>query len=223
MKTGEASLSASAIAMAVQGALALGCALPFAAHAQDEENNDDVTALICPTNYVDVGLIGISTGSPKFGEYNGMDRSGAYFLGDFDVRGGDGYAQGSGTTRWEASGTNLGTTSRNVGGGVTDQGHWNFNVDYDQLRHYTTDGSYQTPFQGNMGDNVFTLPPDFGVINTTTSSSNGVITSSNRGTQTLTANQLASFHKVDVYTERENTSFGVGYAFSPEWSVKFDY
>lgn len=223
MKTAETSLSASAIAMAVRSALALACVLPLAVHAQDAENDDDVKALMCPTNYVDVGLIGISTGSPKFGEYNGMDRSGAYFLGEFDIRGGDSYAQGSGTTRWEASGTNLGTTSRNVGAGVTEQGHWSFDVDYDQLRHYTTDGSYQTPFQGKMGDNVFTLPPDFGVINTTTSSSNGVITSASRGTQTLTANQLASFHKENVYTERENTSFGFGYAFSPQWSVRFDY
>ena len=102
-------------------------------------------------------------------------------------------------------------------------GRWKIGVDYDELRHYTTDGNYQTPFQGGMGDNLFTLPPGFGVINTTTTTTNGVITSTNRGTQTLTSGQLASFHNEDVYTQRENTSFNAGYAFNQEWNFQFDF
>ena len=222
MKTARTSPRANAIALAVRSALVLGCVLPMVPHAQEDAGEGDVNALICPTNYLDVGLINVSDGSTKFGEYNGLNRSGLYFLGDFDVIGGDAYGQGAGTLRWEASGTDLGTTSRNIGAGVVDQGHWSFGVDYDQLRHYTTEG-YQTPFDGSMGGNVFTLPPSFGVINTTTTTTNGVITSTNRGTQTLTPDQLASFHKEDVYTERENTSFGFGYMFNPEWSFKFDF
>lgn len=222
MKIGEAKFAVNIISLAVHGALVLMCVAPLAASAQDA-GNDDTKALIYPTNYVEIGALNVPTDSPKFGEYNGLNSSGVYFLGDFDVRGGDAYGQGDGTTRWEATGTNLGTTSRNVGANVTDQGHWSLGVDFDQLRHYTTDGSYETPFQGQMGGNVFTLLPSFGVINTTTTTANGVVTSTNKGTQTLTAAQLASFHNEDVYAERQNTSLSTGYNFNREWSFKFDF
>ncbi len=110
-----------------------------------------------------------------------------------------------------STGTNLGTTSRNIGASVTDQGQWSLGLDFDQLRHYTVNGDYQTPLVGAVGGNIFLLPPSFGVINTTTSSSNGVLTSTNKGTQTLTPTQLAAFHHEDVYTQRNNTGASAGY------------
>ncbi|MGH8121579.1 MAG: MtrB/PioB family decaheme-associated outer membrane protein [Rudaea sp.] len=194
---------------------------PLATLAQDA-SNDDIKALIYPLNYFDVGALNVPTDSTKFGEYNGLNSSGVYLLGNFDVRGGDAYKQGDETTRWQINGTNLGTTSRNVGANVSDQGLWNLGFSFDQLRHYTTDG-YETPFQGSIGSNLFTLPPGFGVINSTTTTVNGVITSSNKGTQTLTANQLAAYHNEDVYTERRNTGLSAGYILNREWSMQFDF
>ena len=220
MKLFEASFSTRAICRAVRMVLLLMFSAPFA-HAADEAS-DDIRNLIYPLNYFDVGVQNVPTDSTKFGEYNGFNSSGVYFLGDFFLRGGDGYGQGDGVRRWEASGTNLGTTSRNIGASLSDQGQWFLGFGFDQLRHYTTEG-YRTPFQGSIGDNLFTLQPSFGVINSTTTTVNGVITSSSKGAQTLTANQLAAYHNEDVYTERQNTSVGVGYNFNREWSLKFDY
>ena len=221
MKTGERSFAASAISRAIRGALLLMCAAPLVAAAQEAEG-DDVKALTCPTNYVEIGVLNVPTDSTKFGEYNGLNESGVYALADFDVRGGDAWCDGNGPLRWQASGSNLGTTSRELGASVTAQGQWSFGVGFDQLRHYTTNG-FETPFQGAQGDNSFILSPTFGVINTTVTTTAGVLTSASRGAQTLTPTQLGAFHRQDVYNERDNTSINAAYSFNKEWNVTFDY
>jgi hypothetical protein len=74
------------------------------------------------------------------------------------------------------------------------------------MRHYTTGGTYETPFEGAMGGNRFIMSPDFGVVNTTISrDGNRVLTSASQGARTLTSNQLSYLHNEDVYTERKNT------------------
>ena len=223
MNTRERRFTVSAIAFAVRAALLVLCAAPIVPMAQETPEEGDTRALTCPTNYVEIGALNVPTDSPKFGEYTGLDSSGVYALANFDVSGGDAWCQGSGTLHWNATGTNLGTTSRNIGASVTDQGNWTLGVDFDQLRHYTVNGDYQTPLIGARGDNVFVLSPSFGVINTTTTTSNGVLTSTNKGTQTLTPTQLAAFHHDDVYNQRDNTGASAGYAFNKQWSVKFDF
>jgi len=183
-----------------------------AEEAAEEEGEGDVKDLICPTNYLEIGALNVPTSAPKFGEYNGMDKSGVYGVGNLNVQGGNGYCQKGGAMRWQLTGKDLGTTSRNVGGTVGVQGKWTIGLDFDQLRHYTTTG-YQTPFQGSLGGNSFVLPPSFGVINTTATG----------GTQNLTPSQLASFRSLNVYNQRENTNFNIGYNFDAEWNFKFDY
>ena len=140
------------------------------AQAQDD-GNDDVKALIYPLNYLDVGVRNVPTDSPKFGEYNGLNDSGAYLLGEFrpsrrrrlragrrhDALAGD---AASISARHRAT---LEAQRRAIRGTGTSAS------DYDQLRHYTTDGSYQTPFQGSHGRQpLHRCRPSFGVINTTT-------------------------------------------------------
>jgi MtrB/PioB family decaheme-associated outer membrane protein len=227
MKTGKGKFAVSATWLAVQGALFAMCAAPLVAMAQDETDEDTVAyqALISPTNYVELGALYVSKDSPKFGEYNGLDKSGGYAVGNFQVQGGDAYGMGGGTTHWDINGTNLGTTSRELGASITNQGHWNLGIDFDQLRHFTTGGTYQTPYQGSMGGNTFILPNTFGVINTTatTNATTGVITSASKGAQTLTANQLSAFHTENVYSERKNIGVSAGYNFNPQWDVKFDF
>jgi MtrB/PioB family decaheme-associated outer membrane protein len=222
MKTAEGKFAVSAVALAVQGAFIAMCAMPVVGHAE-QAMNDDLRAEVFPTNYVEVGAIGVSKDSQKFGEYNGLYEKGGYLLGNLDVRGGDSYGEGDGTMRWRVYGSNLGTDSRELGATVGNQGRWSVGVGFDQLRHYTTDGSYQTPYSGSMGGNSFTLPSSFGVINTTTTTTNGIITSASKGAQTLTDTQLASFHTEDVYSQREKSSFTAGYHFDAHWDVKFDF
>lgn len=205
--------SANVITLAVQGALVAMFAAPLGVLAQGEKN-EEVTALTQPTNVVEIGVENTSKDSAKFGEYNGLNKKGADLIGNFSVRGGDAYnayAGGNGINRWEVKGTDLGTTSRELSGNVSNQGKWSLGIGYDELRHNITD-TYQTPFQGSMGGNKFTLPTTFGVISTTAPGANG-----------LNATQQASFQTQDVHTDRENRSFNAKYIFDSRWDVKFDF
>jgi len=208
MKTRNGKIKAGVLALAVQGALAAMFALPLLAQAAD----DGAAALKRPTNSVEIGVGNVSKDSAKFGEYNGLKDSGAYFIGNFDIRGGNAYDGGGGTTRWGISGTDLGTTSRELGATVGNQGQWKLDLGYDELRHNIAD-TYQTPQQGSMGGNNFTMPTNFGTING----------AANPSARVLNATQLGAFHTEDVGTTRKNTSFGAGYMFNRQWSVKFDY
>ena len=119
-------------------------------------------ALTQPQSSVQVEAIGVDNSSAKFGEYNGLNRSGAYVNGGFSVKGGGAYKdneQGD-TTRWSATGENLGLTSRSAGAALSDQGSWNLGINYDQLQHNISN-TYQTPYNGSMGGNTFTLPSNF--------------------------------------------------------------
>jgi len=221
MKTHGQRFAIKAVSLAVRSALFLIVAAPSFALAQ-QVMSEEVKELAYPTSWFDLGVLALDESSTKFGEYNGLNGSGPYLLADFSVRGGSAYGMGDGTTRVEATGTNLGTSSRNLGLQITDQGQWSAGASYDQLKHYTTD-NYQTPYQGALGSNFFNLLPSFGVINTTTTTTNGVITSASKGAQTLTSTQLSQYHGEDVYSERDTTAFNAGYLFNKEWSFKFDY
>jgi len=94
--------------------------------------------------------------SAKFGEYTGVNKSGGYLNGNFSLRGGDAYGDGNGTHRYEFTGSDLGLTSRNVGISLSNQGQWSFGIGYDQLTHYTSD-TFQTPYVGTMGGDIFKL------------------------------------------------------------------
>jgi MtrB/PioB family decaheme-associated outer membrane protein len=211
----------SAVSLAVRSALLLIFAAPSFALAQ-QVMSDEVKELVYPTSWFDLGVLALDQSSTKFGEYNGLNTTGPYLLADFGVKGGSAYGMGDGTTRVEATGTNLGTSSRNIGLQITDQGQWSAGASYDQLKHYTTE-NYQTPYQGAQGSNFFNLLPTFGVINTTTTTTNGVITSASKGAQTLTSTQLSQYRGDDVYNERDTTSVNAGYLFNKEWNFKFDY
>lgn len=205
--------SANVITLAVRGALISMCAAPLGALAQGE-GSEAVNALTQPANTVEIGVENTSKDSAKFGEYNGLNKKGAELIGNFKIRGGDAYHAfegGNGINRWEVKGIDLGTTSRELGGTVSNQGKWSLGIGYDELRHSITD-SYQTPFQGLMGGNGFTLPTTFGVINTTAPGANG-----------LTPAQQASFQKQDVHSDRKNASFNAKYIIDSSWDVKFDF
>ncbi|WP_283743090.1 MtrB/PioB family decaheme-associated outer membrane protein [Sideroxydans sp. CL21] len=221
MKTKKELFEVSKLTLAVQGALLVMLAMPLVAKAEDA----DVAALTHPTDSVDVGVETVSKDSAKFGEYNGLNKKGAYLIGNFKAQGGDAfnsYDGGDGLNRWEFKGNDLGTTSREIGANMSKQGKWSFGVGYDELRHNITD-TYQTPLQGSMGGNSFILPSAFGVIDSRTKPAavGGVIPP--YGAQALTPNQLANFHNEDVHSDRKNAKFNAGYHIDQQWSVQFDY
>lgn len=210
MKVHNKNLKANALSVAVQSALVAMFAMPVLGFAA-EPTDADVAFIRKPTNFIEVGAMHVSRDSAKFGEYNGLNDSGTEFVGNFSVRGGDAYQGGDGTMRWGVTGNDIGTTSRELGATIENQGKWNLNIGYDELRHNITD-TYQTPLRGGMGDNVFTLPSNFAPINGATPSA-----------RSLTPTQLGAFHSEDVSSTRKNTSFGAGFQFSPQVSLKFDY
>lgn len=221
MKTNKELFAVSKLTLAVQGALMVMLAMPLVAKAEDE----DVAALTHPTSSVEVGVEGVSKDSAKFGEYNGLNKKGAYLIGNFKAQGGDAYDShdgGDGLNRWEFKGSDLGTTSRELGVGMSKQGKWSFGIGYDELRHNITD-TFQTPLQGSMGGNSFILPNAFGVVDSRTKPAlvNGVVPP--YGAQALTPNQLAYFHTEDVHSDRKNAKFNAGYHIDQQWSMQFDY
>jgi len=65
-----------------------GAVLTTAAHAADSSGVDPAVAeLTCPRSTVDLGAGYVSQSSAKFGQYNGLAKSGAFALGDVDLRG----------------------------------------------------------------------------------------------------------------------------------------
>jgi MtrB/PioB family decaheme-associated outer membrane protein len=205
MKTRNGKMKLGVLTIAVQAALLAMYALP--AHADDEQ----AASLKIPTNWVELGGIGVSDDSAKFGEYTGLNKSGGYFLGNFSLQGGDAYGDGNGTGRWAITGSDLGLTSRAIGATIGNQGRWNFGIGYDELRHYTSD-SYQTPYLGSMGGNSFVLPAGFGTV-----------PAAAPGTRSLTPAQLGAFYNMDISNTRENTFLTAGFNASRQWDIKVDY
>jgi hypothetical protein len=109
----------------VKAALAAMVCVP-AARAAD----DAVLDLTLPKSVVEVGAGYVSDGSFKFGEYNGLQKKGAFAIGNIDVRGG-GYGSDTDPTRWRITGTNLGLDNRNLSGQYSEQGRFRIDVSYD--------------------------------------------------------------------------------------------
>ena len=201
MRTQNGKYQVRVMAVAVQSVLAAMFAMP--AHADDAE----ALALKTPTNFMQMGVSNVNRDSAKFGEYTGLNKSGAYVNGGFSVRGGDSYGGGEGTMRWSVTGDDVGLTSRNFGATVSDQGKWDLRIGFDELRHNISD-TYQTPYTQGNGSGTWTLPAGFGTI---------------ANTRTLSAAQLGAFHNLDVSSTRENILLGAGMTLGAGWTAKLDY
>jgi MtrB/PioB family decaheme-associated outer membrane protein len=219
MTTHKEKIKANVLNLAVQSALVVMFTLPTAIYAADAVDSD-TTALTHPTNTIEIGGEYVSDNSAKFGQYNGLDENGAYGIANIHLRGGNGYDGGDEVTRWDINGTDLGTTSRSLGGTVSNQGKWSIGIKYDELRHNLTDG-YQTPQLGSMGGNTFTMPTNFGSINA--DSGSGAARPTQPSARSLNTTQLGDFHTENVHTDRKNSSLNAEYSFSPQLSVQFDY
>jgi MtrB/PioB family decaheme-associated outer membrane protein len=109
-----------------------------------------------PTSTVEVGPTDVSDASFKAGEYNGLQKQGAYGLGNVDLRGGTAGYNSDSTRRWRVKGNDLGTEARSIFAEVIEQGKFRLNLGYDELRRNRSD-TFQTPYSGT-GTNVLTLP-----------------------------------------------------------------
>ncbi|MBV8030974.1 MAG: MtrB/PioB family decaheme-associated outer membrane protein, partial [Betaproteobacteria bacterium] len=201
MRTRNQKPSLRVLALAVPAAMAAAYGMPSYAQETPAWSR-------APANFAEIDVVDLSRSSVKFGEYTGVRSSGATLNGSFGMRGGDAYQEGDGIRRWEIYGTDLGLTSRSAGGTISDQGRWNFGVNLDQLRHYTS-GTYQTPYTGNVGGNVFTLP-NFGTV----AGGNAKIN--------LTPAQLSQFQTETISNDRNNFGMTGGLVFDRQWNIRVD-
>src|SRR5437667_12024182 len=102
---------------------------------------------------VEVGVGYVNNDSYKFGEYNGLEKKGAYAIGNIDVRG---RGDEDSALRWPVTGTDLGLESRSLGVDVNNQGTFRIKYGYDELRRNYSD-SYQT-FYAGAGTGTLTIP-----------------------------------------------------------------
>jgi MtrB/PioB family decaheme-associated outer membrane protein len=211
-----------ALVLALQAALT--AALPAAAVAADGDAADPRVR----ESVVEVGVLNVDKDSAKFGEYNGLDKKGAYAIGNFGLYGGDGDA---GAFRWKAVGTQLGLDTRNVVGEVGTQGRWRVTASYDEIPHRISD-HFLTLWNG-AGSTTLTLPSGYPAASTrlsVTNSAGGLLANWNNiqspnATATTTGGGPASvipanLKEFDVGTQRKIGKAVVSYLFAPGWEVK---
>jgi MtrB/PioB family decaheme-associated outer membrane protein len=186
--------------------LTLLCA-PVILSAAENESPVDTSKWTCEYCAVEQGYSGeleggagyVSDPSFKFGEYNGLEDDGAFFIGNATARYRDGKA---GYLDLQVRDLGLDTRSLELQGGQ--QGRYELRFDYDGIPHNISD-SARTPYLGS-GTDTLSLPS--GWVN---------------GSNTAGMTQLnASLLDVELQTLRKR--FGVGVDFFPanHWKTSID-
>lgn len=235
MKSTQKRFSRRASVVAVHGALAAMAAVPMTSAAQMSEELRELTQ---PKSQIEVGVGYVNKKSAKFGEFNGLDDNGAYLIGGFDLRGGDG---DNGAFRWRAKGSDIGLDTRSLNAEFGTQGRYRFSFGYDELKR-VQDDSFQTIYEGT-GSTRLTLPAGYPAASTRLSSTananaalanwanlqspyattacaatGGVPTAACQGPGYLIPALMRN--PGDIETKRSRGDFGFSYLFSPEWEVK---
>ncbi len=190
-------------------ALVGGAFLSLYAFAADAEDSD-LTELTRPKSSVEAGVGGVTDSNWKFGQYNGLNKDGAYGIGNFDIRGGGAYDSGD-ASRWRITGSNIGRENRNFTGEYKEQGKFKLNFGYDELPMYRNN-SFQTPFLGAGGDRL--------MLRNNSPTDKWLYPSTTNNMRTLPAGDLPDFHTVDMGTKREKIDGGVSYILTPQWEAQ---
>ena len=147
---------------------------------------------------VEVGGAYVSDSSSKFGEYNGLNKDGGYFIGDFSAR-----FRGQDAAYWNLDAANLGLDARSLSAEGGKQGTYKLLLNYQELPHFISD-SAQTPFIGNGGASL-TLPAGFPA-------------------STTTLMPLAStLRQVDLETKRKELGVGASWTPARAWDYGVNF
>jgi len=200
--------------------LAAGCLFVVGLYAAEEDMEEEgmmeeeVEEL--PPLYiseVEIGVGGVDDDSFKFGEYNGLEDSGAFFIGNIMHRK-NAVIGDADNNYWEFSGTNLGLDNRNIFAEYSHDGTYGeysknspYSVyfEYDQIPHNQFDDGL-TPFNG-AGTTNQTLPA-------------GWVGAGSTGGMTAL---LPSLKTIELETERKR--YGGGFDWSPldGWKLQANY
>lgn len=149
---------------------------------------------------LDLGLGYVSEDSYKFGEYNGLNEKGGYFIGNAYVR-----IRGKDANYWNIDVNNAGLDSRSVNVEGGKQGSYRLDFSYDELPHNITD-SIATPFLGIGGSNL-TLPSTW-------------VRAGSTDTMTDLSNSL---HPADLQSKRKRVGVGATFIASERWKYAVSY
>jgi MtrB/PioB family decaheme-associated outer membrane protein len=169
------------------------------------EQSPELRELTHPKSAVEAGVLGVTGTHWKFGQYNGLYNSGAYGIGNFDIRGGGVYDSDD-ATRWRIAGKNIGLETREFVGEYKNQGRYKFNFGYDEIPTFAQ-GTYRTPYQG-AGGNHLSLPDDW------------AYPANSFNVRTLPSSDYNNFSNVDLITKRRRIDGGFSYSLSQEWELK---
>jgi len=192
---------------------AVRCALiavAFAAHT-DRVSAQSASELTRPASTVEVGAGGVTDGSYKAGEYNGLYKKGGFAIGHVDVRGGGAFDSDS-AMRYRVRANDLGLATRSVTAEVGVQGAFRFTFGYDALRRNRSD-SYQTPYAG-AGTNAITLPGTWLIPNVAGSSA------TNNAVNNTSARGLSKAIGGAPYIDTQTTSTTIGALLTPNAAQK---
>lgn len=148
---------ANRLAMAVSAALLMPAAATGESLFQVPLRGSDIDNSRWEANYFEagVGYNDVSGDAYKFGQYNGLYRTGAFAIVNMNLASRDGDT-GSYRNLW---GLNLGLPSRQLGGGFGTQGKWGLKAEFDQITNAQTDTA-SFIFNG-VGSSSLTLRPGF--------------------------------------------------------------
>jgi len=177
------------------------CAWPLAASAQESG-----TPAIVTTSSVEIGVGAVSEDSFKFGEYNGLEDGGAFFIGNLDITQRSAYD--SDDTRYvEFLGENIGLASQSFYMEAGRQGSFKIFGEWNQIPHNAIDDA-QTPFRG-AGTDDLTLPT-------------GWIPAGDA--DDLDPDMLAAnLTDLEVKTERDRLGAGVSWNINKQWGLSANF
>jgi MtrB/PioB family decaheme-associated outer membrane protein len=147
---------------------------------------------------LDVGAGTVSDKSAEFGQYNGLQKKGGYFIGGAAVR-----SRAEDGTYWNLDASNLGLDTRSMDAEGGKQGSYKLRLKYDETPHRIWDGAL-TPFAGSGGASL-TLPAGFAAATTA-----GM----------PLAGQL---NQVDLATQRKQLGVGGSWMPNTNWEYAFNY
>ena len=147
---------------------------------------------------VDVGVIGVSDDSQKFGDYTGLNKQGAYLAlgGNVRYRGNDG-VYGS------LSASDLGLDTRSIDFDGGREGLYTLKMGYSEIPRFQADGA-MTPFLG-IGGSRLSLPAGYPAADTA---------SMPLGT---------TLQPVDVSSKRSRFDAGFAWIAGEQWSTQLTY
>jgi len=179
--------------------LALSPAVLFVLSSAAAAQEDQAGMLSAFDGFVEAGVGWVSEDSFKFGQFTGLEESGAYFIGNVEATMRSPY-DGDSTTYFELRGRDLGLDSRSVYVEGGRQGSFSIFGEYDAIPHLRFDDG-QTPYLGAGGTDL-TLPPGW-----------------TQGGSTATLTDLnASLRDLEVKTERERIGAGFSININPNWT-----